>query len=270
MFRCCVATLAAVLSLSSMANASTLYGVDHNSDALYRIDKANGASERIGSLGVSVLFADLASVGNALYLVGGRENPNLFRVDTRSGVATIVGSHGLDELLGLAYDPSSATLYGVVLNYRVGGSLYSLDITSGLPTFIAPLAVGIKGLTYDSINDRLVGMAGEAGLDGTFYDIDRTTGIQTNLGFGGFTSGSDIAFDASDGSYYEVTVGELYRRDGSTFARQVRGQVEGSMTALTFVTGTQVPEPASWALLLTGFACVGGAVRAQRRVRSAA
>jgi hypothetical protein len=180
-------------ALSASANAGLLYAVQSGSDTLISIDTDTLATSTIGSLGVGFSFGGLAYDGNSdtLYMIGGRNNDNLFTVDRSTGQATLVGDHGIDDLFGLAYDSKSNSLYGT--QFSGGSGLYSLDTNTGGATAIDfAMQNHIGGLAYDSKRDMLVGIQDGAG---DLYAIDKTDGSQTLLFDGDFVNDSGLAYD---------------------------------------------------------------------------
>jgi hypothetical protein len=90
------------------------------------------------------------------------------------------------------------------------------------------------------------------GLDPAFTNSDEIT-----EGFAPFLGGSvDFAFDA-DALFAAVAAPNVVYGTPS---------ITGGSAIVTLTYNSIVPEPASWAMLVTGFALVGGAVRRRARV----
>lgn len=92
------------------------------------------------------------------------------------------------------------------------------------------------------------------------YTFNRTIGARrfadATLHFDGYSiTGSDLHF-------YE----ELYSCTGSNSC--VRNSASASTFAVNIVSGSPAPEPATWVMLITGFATVGAAMRHRPRLTS--
>ncbi len=123
--------------------AQFLVAVDNGRDTLLRIDPTTLVVTTIGPLGTDVNFGDLAfdRATQTLYLIGGRPNPSLYTVNLTTGAATLVGTHGINDLFGLAFDSSTGTLYAT--QFSGGTGLYTLNKTTGAATFIGNAAAGL-------------------------------------------------------------------------------------------------------------------------------
>jgi len=261
--------LAAAL-LSAPAQAGTLFALENATDQLYQIDTGTLAVSLVGALGTDANFAGLAydNATGTLYGIGGRDNANLFSISTTTGAATLIGSHGVNDLFGLEFDSSTGTLYGS--QFSGGSGLYTLNTTTGAATAInAAMSRGIGGLAYDSTRGELVGI--EDG-NGDLYAIDRTTGAQTLRYDGDFVDDSGLAYDGDLDLFWDIDYqGRLFSYDPNAgYARTTRLSGLGTFDGLAYAgTGGAgpiggVPEPASWALMISGFGLAGSALRRRR------
>jgi hypothetical protein len=125
-----------------------LYTIDiNNNNILTAIDPVANVVTPIGSGNSGVDGRGMAydPVHGILYVSGGSK---LYTMNTTTGVATLVGSMGIEPgYFGLAYDPLAGVLYG---NSGDPGSLYWLDVNTGNATLIGANGVGavIDGLAY--------------------------------------------------------------------------------------------------------------------------
>ena len=111
----------------------------------------------------------------------------LLAIDTTTGVGTIVGDTGFQNVQSLAFD-SSGTLYGYDAVTR---NLISLDTSTGAGTSIANIPTSgsniISGMTFDPTGTSLFGIERTLGLNGNItadilVTIDTATGSLTEIG----------------------------------------------------------------------------------------
>jgi hypothetical protein len=178
----------------------------------------------------------------------------LFVLDPVSGVATPVGPTGTDLLSGLAFDPSTATLYatevdddqlwridpatgaatlvgplgfGFVLGLEfdpLSGTLYGtdtqtdqlieIDAGTGAATAIGSIGFDVAGLALDPLTGALYGTGGQ--FTGQLLAIDAGTGQGTLIGTTGFFSLQGLALDPSSGTLYATSSPEMYSIDPAT------------------------------------------------------
>jgi len=139
----------------------TLWLVSAYAGKLWTVDPASGATTLVGATGHTI--TGLVSVGNALYGAGGQGDNNFYRIDTKSGVATLIGSYGIDgwiNSVSMSFDEDGRLW--AVLNYvpPAPGStsvadwsdLARIDIATGQVTIVGPITgpdelrqVGMKG-----------------------------------------------------------------------------------------------------------------------------
>ena len=198
---CVLVSLA--LLMAGQASGGTLFGSRHGDGEIFTIDTDSLAITDLGASGVVSNFGGMAWDPNSstMYLLGGRNNPNLYTVDPASGVATLVGSHGLTDLLGLGYDCLNDVLYGG--QFSGGTGLYTLNVTTAAATKLADLTFGLEGLAYDSLTDDLIGfLAGQ----GDLYSIDRTSFVISLLQDGAATNDGGLAFDQDKNLIWQADI----------------------------------------------------------------
>lgn len=254
----------ASLFAATLAQAQIAWTVtDHLSltdpSALYRIDLATGALERVGSLGPTVFFyyGGLAydTPRQTLYAVHflGQE---FLRIDTDTGQATVIGSTAPHYMYSVAYDPVSDKLYSFGWDMNQFG-FYEIDRATGAPRRIASgYQRVLVGLTYDASRGEIVGIARE---DANLYAIDRATGDLTWLGHTGiFFNHGGLEHVPGRNAFFTVdSSGYLYRIDQQTFARtEIVRHVGYSFDGLALV-----PEPGTLLALGGGL----GLLLARRR-----
>jgi hypothetical protein len=117
----------------------TLYSA---SNALYKINRYNGASTLIGSGGASYASSgDMAFIGPNLYLSSAVGSDTLVRLNPADGHATVVGPIGFGAVYGLAYD--GTTLYGVT-----GTKIIKINPTTGQGTLVLDYSGHGLGAAY--------------------------------------------------------------------------------------------------------------------------
>lgn len=257
--------LAAAALPATPALSFTIYAIDNNADTLLTLDRTTGAKTVVGSLGTAVSFGDLAWDGSTLYLLGGRNNNALYSVDRTTGAATLIGSHGVTDLFGLAYNPLDGHLYAT--QFAGGSGFYRLDKLTGAATPVVASGTMLDGLAFNSTLGTLVGAQGG---QGAFFSVDAATGDALQIGAGaGFLNNGDLDFDAASGAYYVADFsGFFFRYSTNTQSRTIIASGLGAIDGLAIVRDVTapIPEPASWAMMITGFGLIGGTIRRRASV----
>ena len=173
----------ALPSLNGLAfdvNSDTLYGIDVATNSLITVNAATGQLTLVGPIGVN--FPNTAGlaydpVNNILYATSNGSAANLYIIDTLTGNASSVGPLGIN-IPGLAFDPTTATLYGVS---GQTDSLYTVNTSTGESTLIGELGISTSfcGLAYDSASGEL--FLSDTGSD-ALYSINRSSGSATFVG----------------------------------------------------------------------------------------
>jgi hypothetical protein len=149
------ATASSVASIGSGENAltflpgGTLLAADGSGD-LSTISTSTGSGTSVGNYGNSLSSAgDLVAVGNLMYgtsatKAGGADassNNVLIRVNTSTGVATVVGPTGYGNVWGLAY------VHAKVIGFTTAGQLLQIDPATGTSTVISTTSIQFWGAT---------------------------------------------------------------------------------------------------------------------------
>lgn len=172
----------------------TLYGSDAADQFrnLWLLDPATGAGQVIGDLGAEItgiafhpFTGVLFGVTATIQLPPDNFAPgDLVTIDPLTGVATLVGSLGLDDLTDegptladIAFDPTTGVLYG--WRARRSGDLYTVDLATGAATLVGQSGLSNtngQGLTFGPGGNLYY--AGE-GTQGLLRTIDKSTGLPT-------------------------------------------------------------------------------------------
>lgn len=180
------------------------YGVAANpagEQYLLHVHTATGLATSIAKItGVSGTLFDLAydSARATLYGVNGG---SLYRIDTASGTATLIGNTGGNPH-GLAFDSENNILYASDTNTD---QLLTLDTTTGAKTIKGNLGFGnVEGLAYDVNTDTLHGIDTDPlGKNPRLITIHTTSGAGTAVG-------AVLHEDMSGALAYDSTRAKLY------------------------------------------------------------
>ncbi len=129
--------------------------------------------------------------------------------------------------------------------YNQQASLASADLTLGSTHFVLANTGLFRESSPFSYNDNnLYTLYGKVG-----------TGLGQGTGVGGATDDFSFIFNPYNGTFANLSFATANPAAGGTFADRI------------VLTAAAVPEPASWALMIGGFAIAGAAMR--RRTRTA-
>ena len=251
--------------------AQTVVGVRGSSaNSFGTLVPSTGAFTVVGATGASFSCGDLAwdNDTSTLY-AGGASNTGLYRINTSTGAATLIGTHGLTGLTGLTWDYTNTSLYA--FNY-LGGSqngLYSINPTTGAAALIGPKnGVSISDLAYDSKRDVVYG----ASLT-DLYSFNLVTGALTQVFH--FTSGiiadsPSMTYVASSDSLYIFDYAfNMASINLSTWTMTDLGNAPlvARVHAIESLDGpvASVPEPASVAIWLGLAVLLGAGFRRRSR-----
>jgi hypothetical protein len=192
-----LATVAALLILSSVATAGTMYTTHSSGSRLATIDTTTGAGAVIGPFGFGGVWGLSFSPDGTLYVATGGQ---LATVNLATGAATRFGASNAMNILQFS---SSGTLYGASL---FGGNIFQLDPVTGDATLIGtPGALGftaIMDLAMDS-HGTMYAIADPPNPPNPsrLYTIDLATGIGTLVNTFTEPCMMALAFDPADNLY---------------------------------------------------------------------
>jgi hypothetical protein len=250
------------------AAAATLYGATYTgaTSDLYRLDQTTGAATLVGATGQNI--GDMTNVGQSLVGIDLTNNA-LWTLNASTGAASnevsITGTRG--TITSIAWDAVSHVLYGDTTDAFSGSDLlYSIDAGTGAATLVGSLgATNLFGLGFSRTGDLFASDASDG-----FYGVSISTGAASLIGHSGFTT-YDLAARPGDNAMFGAPGGsELLRFNTATGGATSVGSFGGNLNiaGLAFLGG--VPEPASWALMITGFGLAGVTLRARRKAEAAA
>lgn len=275
------------------------YSAYEGTDLIYSIDLATGIATPVSTAPLPFTAVGLTSVGSNLAVVGRptASTTQLYNLATPGGTPVPVGTGlgvGRANAAGLAYDPSTGTLYALIPNVAGEAVLFSIDPTTGQAT---PVSSGAgnpyaDGLAFDSAGRGVAADALDPFGTGVFnlYDVDPRTGLLSNPfpldldpngdGLMGFAS---LVFDGDD-LYLLSSFGVIFRVDrslpggvsGPIFIRDSEGNRldQGEWRGLAIPGQVPpaveaVPEPSSLAVCVL-LSAVGGVAAGRVRRRAAA
>jgi hypothetical protein len=188
---------------------------------------------------------------------GPSSTSSLYRVDSSTGAATLIGSIGFGRVGAIDFD-SSGTLYGVGVPLgQTNLVLLKIDLTTGAGTPVGNLGafprLGVADLSFRNADAVIFAYQG-----GHILSIDKTTGLATEVGYtGSFPDGNGLAFSTND-ILYHVDGQHLHIVDQTTVALTIVTNMDyGSLdpsgepraNAMDFDNATGV----LWASIVDGF-----------------
>lgn len=270
-------SLATMLALCvpAAAHAATIYAVDEQNNLVSFASGAAGSftSEMaITGTGATMLALDFRPMNGQLY--GFADDLKLYTIDTTSGFATAISTMALDVMgtnFGFDFNPTidrirlvGNTGQNYVLNPNTGtiqlvatpisydpsdsnaGKMASVTANAYTPSTFGADATTTQLFSIDYINDVLTKQ-------------NNNGGVLTTVGELGFNVGPRDSFDIDvDGIGYVLDGNALFTIDLASGALSKIGTTPRSLYALAVAP---VPEPATWAMMIAGFAAVGGAMR---------
>jgi outer membrane protein assembly factor BamB len=246
------------------AEAASLVYFSDTAHSLYTFDTTTGNSTlRAAVPGILRFFGMDNRPSDGVVFAVNYDNSvasGLYAININTGSYSLVGSMGVNEMVGLAFNPLNGQLFGL----RHLGGLYAINQNTGAASLIGP--TDIAG-TSDIVNRGLVfspsGQLFGFNTSGHLYSLNPATGTPTSVGGSGNTiseNAEDAAF-AADGTLYATDFfGTIFRTDPVTGNGTVVGTGKPSLLG---IIALPIPEPSSAMLL----AALGTAVWLRRRPR---
>jgi hypothetical protein len=243
------AAVVACSSTAAMAVGPSLWVSDVDGN-LGVVDVSTGNVSIIGNTGF--LLTDLAFDSNGD--LWGMNFTSLYRVNTTTAAATLVGSHGVPTGNALVFGPTGSAFEGMLLAAGRDGNLYSLNTSTGAGTSLGTIGFNSAGdLAFNQGSLYLSSTTGE------LIRVTTPTVSGTSLGSFGFTNVFGMA-TAENGILYGTTgtqVISINTASGAgTLVSDFGGRGLGTATGTTFQSEV-VPAPSAIALLGLGGLVVG-------------
>ncbi len=181
-------------------DGSTLYAsTGGGTSSIHTIDPATGAvlttvMHPFGAL--NGLEFDAGGTLLGTFIPGPGDPSTLVMVDTTTGALPAIGSTGVSNIGGLAFDGTFSTLYGISSGPgAVPPTLLSVSPITGAAVTIAVTTMGVEASSLEFTADgRLV----TAGADGNFYEINPAHGAATLIGAMGVPKISGLSLPDSE------------------------------------------------------------------------
>lgn len=263
---------AALLLVTASAFAAPVLWIDDNFNQLGTVDVATGNTTLIGAITAAGQVTDLAfnPSGNlfATTFTG------LYAVDRNTAVATLVGNYGGESGMNALVFAADGTLYGAANDST---ALYRINTSTGALTFVGNTGFASAGdlafngghLYLSSTSNQLIQ------INTTNPSLSFAVG---SLGIGnvfGLATGDDgILYATSNNNVYTVNTSTGLATFKTTWAGHTPFLSQAFGTA--FVTeagapgGNGVPEPGTYALMLTALGMLGYVIARKRKLQPAA
>ena len=213
-------------------HARTLYAINDTTQHLERIDPTTFAVTDIGPLGVPYAFGDCMfnPADQTLYMVDGRGNFGLYRVNLTTGAASLVGLHGVSAMEAIAYHPPTNKVYSIAIDAPT--NFYALSTTTGAATAIGPVAGRFQAMAWDSTRNMMVAFDGV-----TLFSVDVTTGGMTAIANPTAVVDYGMTYDESIDRYWVVDFNNqiLQLDPNAGFATTRSGFLSGPHTCIASV-----------------------------------
>jgi hypothetical protein len=256
------AALACALALPTSSNASELFAATYSapSSDLYMINQSTGAATLIGAIGQNI--GDLTSTNSSILGIDLTNNA-LWTINPTTAVASgevsITGTAG--EITSIAWDPVTHVLFGnTTAGFGGDDQLYKINQMTGAATLVGDLnSENIYALGFSQTGVLL----GESNASGELVSINTSTGAATDIGLAGIYDNYDLASRPGDNVVFGLDSGtySLYTYNLTTGAATAVGPygVDVNLAGLAFLPAgaAAAPEPATWAMMIAGFAAIG-------------
>jgi len=160
---------------------------------------------------LSFVFSGDFAFGAFFCLKDSATTKELWAINVSNGSASRIGSTGQIGgriWAGMAFDPTTSTLYGMAvppIGVEPAPALYTLDINSGAATLVDTfngVDVFPLWLAIDNQGQMYVG----EGFNSNLASIDKATATATNIGYLGY----DLAFDVIQDADFDPVTNQLY------------------------------------------------------------
>ena len=187
--------------------------------------------KRILALITILAFTVFGSItASAKYIIGSEYGASaMYQIDSTTGEFVTLGTPDTSRLPGLAYNPTTDTLYGTDES-----NLYTVDKSSGATTLVGSHGFSVTGLTFNDSYTLLYAI----GYDRNLYSINPATGAALVIGaFGiGTTNLYDLATDGSGTVYGAGSGSNVYTINTTTGAATLVGARTGITSSVTSIT----------------------------------
>ncbi len=179
----------------------------------------DGHFESIGSISSSQRGLAFSSGDSTLYGIDRSGMIDLNEIDPTvpsidSSIEIVLDSEDIDNGNGLATDPTSGKLWGLVkLDGQVGRELVTIVPATGVATSIGNTGDRFASIAFSNTG-QLFGLTGDgAGLAETIFSLNKNTGaakVFCSLGLG--SSGEGLAFNPDDGALYHFSGDDTFEK----------------------------------------------------------
>jgi len=271
-------SLLASACVASSAHAAVIYGVDENNNLMSFSSSAPGttlSSLAITGITNSINAIDFRPINNRLYALS--SDNIIYTINAASGVATAVS--GVLALTGthFAFDfnPTIDRLR-IVSNTNAN---YVFNPNDGSLTTATSVFYGMGDTNAGGDPDVTAGaytssVFGAPGASTQLYSIDtaldvltkqaNSAGTLTTVGALGVNLGSRTSFDIAGSDAFAFNGSTLYSVNLATGALSSLGNTDRALFGIAIAA---VPEPASWAMMISGFALIGASLRRRTTAR---
>jgi hypothetical protein len=236
----------AVAGHATAARGDALFGMSDvgqygGPDELVRIDRATGVATRLHTFGIGFNLLESLCFDARESVLWSTNDGTLLRIDPQTFNTITIGDTGVEDVDGLAIQPSTGTLFGITYG---GNDLVRIDKTDGGTTVVnGELETGsrLEDLAFDSTGRLYV-------LTSThLVEVSPTTGLRiSRVLLSGATSLEGLVWDALNATFLSAADRGAYK-DLVTINRATGAVAFVSMTlnsgfkdieALAFVPGS--------------------------------
>lgn len=148
--------------------------------------------------GTAVLGMSASAIAGPIVYSVDTVNDDLYTIDVMTGLSTLIGQVGFDDVEGLSFQPGTGNLYGLD---DATNQLITIDTATGAGTAVGALGTNFSdsGLAF-AANGDLYG-ASDLGTNDGFYSINSVTGLASLIN-GSESDAHALAF--FDGVMYGV------------------------------------------------------------------